>query len=80
MKVNMSSTINMLKNIISHLKKKCIPIKYHFLRENVADQSVKLEYVTSKEKFSIIFTKTLPKEDFEYLRERLWVTSLPYSQ
>jgi hypothetical protein len=56
------------KNPIQHSKIKHIPIKYHFLREQVQDQVVKLEYVPSKEKIVDIFTKPLLRETFEYLR------------
>ena len=52
-----------------------IPIKYHFLREQVLEQKVKLEYVPSKEQVVDIFTKSLPWEEFEYLRQKMGVVS-----
>jgi hypothetical protein len=55
---------------------KHIPIKYHFLREHVAEQSVKLEYISTKEQVANIFTKPLPRETFAYLRQKLGVISL----
>jgi hypothetical protein len=70
-----TSAINISKNLVQHSKTKHIPIKYHFLREQVQDQVVKLEYVPSKEKIADIFTKPLPRESFEYLRQRLGVIS-----
>ena len=45
---NNTSAINISKNIVMHLKTKCIPIKYHFLREHVAEQNVKMEYISTK--------------------------------
>ena len=59
-----------------HSKTKHIPIKYHFLREQVAQKVVKLEYVPTKEQTSDIFTKPLAREPFEYLRNRLGVVSV----
>jgi len=56
-----------------HSKTKHIPIKYHFLQEQVLEQKVKLEYVPSKEQFSNILTKPLPRETFEYLKQKLGV-------
>jgi hypothetical protein len=50
-----------------HSKTNHIPIKYHFLREQVVEQSVKLEYVATKEQVVDIFTKPLPRDTFEYL-------------
>eukprot|EP00253_Pinus_taeda_P030440 PITA_30440 len=68
-----TSTINISKNPVMHSKTKHIPIKYHFLREKVLEQKVKLEYLPSKEQFVDIFTKPLPRETFEYLRQKLGV-------
>eukprot|EP00253_Pinus_taeda_P012621 PITA_12621 len=68
-----TSAINISKNPVMHSKTKHIPIKYHFLREQVLEQKVKLEYVASKEQVADILTKTLPRETFEYLRQKLGV-------
>ena len=66
-----TSSINMSKNPIMHSKTKHIPIKYHFLREKLSQKTVKLEYVDTNEKITDIFTKPLPKEAFEHLKQRL---------
>eukprot|EP00253_Pinus_taeda_P017608 PITA_17608 len=63
-----TSAINISKNLVMHSKTKHIPIKYHFLWEQVLEQKVKLEYVPSKEQVADIVTKPLPRETFEYLR------------
>jgi hypothetical protein len=60
-----------------HSKKKHIPIKYHFLREQVAEKNIKVEYVGTKEQVADIFTKPLPREAFEYLCQILGVISTP---
>jgi hypothetical protein len=62
-----TSTINISKNPVMHSKMKHIPIKYHFLREQVAEKNIKVEYVGTKEKVADIFTKPLPWEAFEYI-------------
>ena len=54
-----------------HSKTNNIPIKYHFLWEQVAENNIRVEYVGTKEQVENIFTKTLPHEDFEYLCQRL---------
>jgi len=68
-----TSAISISKNPVMHSKSNHIPIKYHFLREQVLEQKVKLEYVPSKEHVADILTKPLPKETFEYLRQKLGV-------
>jgi hypothetical protein len=60
-----------------HSKTKHIPIKYHFLREQVAEKNIRVEYVGTKEQVADIFTKPLPWEAFECLRQRLGVISTP---
>src|ERR1700736_1545030 len=44
-----TSAISISKNPVMHSKTKHIPIKYNFLCEQVLEQKVKLEYVSSKE-------------------------------
>ena len=60
-----------------HSKTKHIPIKYHFLREQAIEKNIRVEYVGIKEQVVDIFTKPLPWEAFEYLRQRLGVISTP---
>ena len=43
------SAIDISKNPITHSCTKYIPIKYHYLKEQVANNIVKQEYVFSKE-------------------------------
>jgi hypothetical protein len=63
-----TSTISISKNLVMHSKTKHIPIKYHFLQEQVAEDNIRVEYVGTKEQVADIFTKPLPREAFEYLR------------
>jgi hypothetical protein len=70
-----TSAISISKNPAMHSKTKHIPIKYHFLREQVLEKKLKLEYVSSKDQVADIFTKPLPREAFESLRQKLGVIS-----
>eukprot|EP00253_Pinus_taeda_P027311 PITA_27311 len=70
-----TSAISISMNPVMHSKTKHIPIKYHFLCEQVLEQKVKLEYVPSTEHVADIFTKLFPRETFEYLRQKLGIVS-----
>jgi hypothetical protein len=71
-----TNAINISKNPVIHTKTKHIAIKYHFLRELVQDKEVRPEYVNTKEQIVDIFTKTLLKDTFLYLRDKLGVIPL----
>jgi hypothetical protein len=71
------STISISKNLAMHSKTKHIPIKYHFLQEQIVEKKIRVEYVGTKEQVVDIFTKLLPWESFEYLLQRLGVISTP---
>ena len=75
-----TSTVNMSKNPMLHSNTKHISIKYHMLREKVTEKEIRLEYVRTKEKIVDIFTKPLPKDNFEYLWGMLGVMPLPTSE
>jgi hypothetical protein len=54
-----TSAINISKIPVMHSKMKHIPIKYHFLWEQVAEKKIRVEYVGTKEQVAYIFTKPL---------------------
>jgi hypothetical protein len=70
-----TSAISISKNPVMHSKTKHIPIKCHFLQEHVAEKNIRVEYVGTKEQVANIFTKLIPQESFEYLRQRIGVIS-----
>jgi hypothetical protein len=72
-----TSAINISKNSVMHSKTKHIPIKYHFLQEQVAEKKIQVEYVGTKEQIADIFTKPLLREAFEYLRQKLGIAFSP---
>jgi hypothetical protein len=71
-----TSAISVSKNPVFQSKTKNIPIKYHFLREKVINTIVSFHYIPSKDQIVDIFTKPLPKSQFEYLRQKLGMTLL----
>jgi hypothetical protein len=71
-----TSAISVSKNHVLHSKTKHIPIKYHFLKEQVTNKVVQLNYIPSKDQIVDIFTKPLATAQFEYLCHKLGVTLL----
>jgi hypothetical protein len=65
-----TSAITVSKNPILHSKTKHIPIKYHFLREQVTNRIVQLNYIPSTEQIADIFTKPLAATPFGYLCQK----------
>ena len=71
------SSISVSMNPMMHSNTKHIPIKYHFLWEQIVEKNIRVEYVGTKEQVEDIFRKPLPRESFEYLHQRLGVISTP---
>ena len=63
-----TGVISLSKNLVQHSKAKHILIKYHYLRDQTANKNIKLEYVPTQEQIVDIFTKSLSRDAFEYLR------------
>ena len=71
------SAIAMTKNPQFHGKAKHIAIKYHFIREQVNDETIQIQYCPTREMVADIFTKGLNREQFCKLRDMAGVTQLP---
>ena len=68
-----TSAISVSKNHVLHSKTKHIPIKYHFLKYQVTNKVVQLNYIPSTEQIVDIFTKPLAATPFGYLRHKFRV-------
>ncbi|XP_074363907.1 secreted RxLR effector protein 161-like [Apium graveolens] len=67
------SAISMAKNPIYNSCTRHIAVKHHFIREKIEENEIKLVYYKSEEQVADIFTKALPKEKFQMLRNLLGV-------
>ena len=66
----------MSENPVFHDKLKHIEIKYHYIRDMVQRQVVKLQYVAIDEQIANVLTKPLARVKFDYFREKLGVLQI----
>ena len=71
--------IAMAKNPVSHERTKHIDIKYHFVRELVSTDVIKIEYLQTEDMEADILTKSMPRDRHQMLCERLGLVSLDLS-
>jgi hypothetical protein len=65
------ATIKISENDTHHDRTKHIDIKYHFIRDDIKNKLIKLEWVTTDEQVADILTKTTTGPTFIQLRNRL---------
>ena len=63
--------IALARNPVMHQRSKHIDIKYHFNRESVEAGVVDPKYVPTKENLADVFTKSLNRPAFQYLRDQM---------
>ncbi|GAB2265831.1 hypothetical protein Dimus_037849 [Dionaea muscipula] len=71
--VDNQSAIAIAKNPVYHDRSKHIDVRFHFLRDSVANGVVKLVYVKTQDQLADILTKPLPLHVFTRLRSMLGV-------
>ena len=59
--VDNQGAINQAKNPVHHQRSKHIDIKYHFIRSEIQEGTVSLNYVPSEDNIADIFTKTVTR-------------------
>ena len=65
------SCIKLATNPVPHKLSQHIDTKYHFIRERVDDNSIKLIYIPTDEMAADFLTKSLPQQKVEQHREQL---------
>ncbi|GJT90850.1 copia protein [Tanacetum coccineum] len=70
------SAIALYCNNVQHSRSKHIDIRHHFIQEQVEKGVVELYFVTTDYQLVDIFTKALPREQFEFRLPRLGMKSM----
>ncbi|GJZ67929.1 uncharacterized mitochondrial protein-like protein [Tanacetum coccineum] len=65
------SALFLTQNLVSHKRVKHIDLDYHFVRQLVASGKLHTRFVPSKLQVADIFTKSLPRPQFEFFRKLL---------
>ena len=76
MKIDNMSAINLAKNPIAHGRSKHIEMRFHYLREQVADGKMNVEHCRTENQIADIMTKGVQVEVFRRLRAMMNVDSL----
>jgi hypothetical protein len=67
------SAIRLAKNPEFHQRTKHIQIKYHFIREQLKNGIIDLQYVSTEDQLADILTKPLETNRFQKLREKMGI-------
>ncbi|GKC06175.1 hypothetical protein Tco_0997785 [Tanacetum coccineum] len=70
------SAIALCCNNVQHSRSKHIDIRHHFIRDQVEKGVVELYFMTTDYQLADIFTKALPREQFEFLLSRLGMKNI----
>jgi hypothetical protein len=74
------STIAMSHNDVHHQRSKHISLRYHFVREAVAAQTVRLQWLSTEAQVADMLTKSLPASAFIRIRDVLvYPRELPFN-
>jgi hypothetical protein len=64
-------------NLVFHARTKHIEVDYHFVRDRVAQKSLTVKFLSSKDQLADVFTKPLVSARFAHLRTNLNVCPQP---
>ncbi|KAJ9550336.1 hypothetical protein OSB04_014381 [Centaurea solstitialis] len=73
------SALFLTQKPVSHKRAKHIEFDYHFIRELVSSGKLHTKFVSTKLQVADIFTKSLPRHQFEFFRHLLNIGPPPFS-
>jgi phosphopantetheinyl transferase (holo-ACP synthase) len=66
-----NGAIQLAKNPSFHAKSKHINVRYHLIRQKIADKTISIHYISTEEQLADGFTKPLAKTKFDRFLQQL---------
>ena len=76
LKIDNQSAFQLSKNPVFHDRSKHIDVRYHYIRECIEEDRVKVESIGTAEQLADILTKALGQDRFCELRSRIGVINV----
>ena len=73
------SCIEIAANHKTRPRTKHLSVRLHHFRSHILNNTITVEHVSTKHQLADIFTKALPKDQFEYLRNQIMGWDQPHS-
>ncbi|KAJ0493560.1 putative RNA-directed DNA polymerase [Helianthus annuus] len=70
-------TTYLTANPVFHARTKHVEVDYHFVREQVTQGHLKVNFISTEDQIADIFTKPLASQKFEFLRSKLQIANRP---
>ena len=71
------SALAIASNPIFHVRTKHVEVDYHFVGEHVLCMDLQVKYIATRDQLANIFTKSLSKAQFGFLRSKIMVSIDP---
>ena len=69
------SAIAMTENPVFHSQTKHIKLRYHFIRDLVQEEEIRLDYIGTNEQVADMLTKSVSSNKFAYFRDQMRITN-----
>ena len=66
--IDNQGAMNLAKNPVQHQRSKHIDIKYHFIRSEIQEGRISLEYIPTQENVADVFTEPVSRVKLESFR------------